>query len=67
MLGAAQAGRHSSLRLLRLLRDEELIAAAREEASAVVSADPTLAGHHALADAIGEILGEDRAEYLDKS
>jgi ATP-dependent DNA helicase RecG len=67
VLGAAQAGRHSSLRLLRLLQDEELIAAAREEASAIVSADPTLAVHHALADAIGEILGEDRAEYLDKS
>ena len=67
VLGAAQAGRQSSLRLLRLLQDEELIAAAREEASAIVSADPTLAAHRALADAIGEILGEDRAEYLDKS
>ena len=37
VLGAAQAGRHSSLRLLRLLADEDLIGLAREEA--------TTAGH----------------------
>ena len=33
VLGAAQAGRHSSLRLLRLLADEDLIGLAREEAT----------------------------------
>ena len=40
VLGAAQAGRHSSLKLLQLLADEDLIGQARQEATAVVSADP---------------------------
>jgi len=66
VLGAAQAGRQSSLRLLRLLADEDLIGRAREEASAVVSADPNLSGHPALREAIEELLGV-QAEYLDKT
>ena len=66
VLGAAQAGRQSSLRLLRLLADEDLIGRAREEASAVVSADPNLAAHPALRAAIEDLLGV-QAEYLDKT
>jgi ATP-dependent DNA helicase RecG len=66
VLGAAQAGRHSSLKLLQLLADEDLIAVAREEATAVVSADPDLARHPALREAITELLGV-QAEYLDKT
>ena len=66
VLGAAQAGRRSSLRLLRLLADEDLIRQAREDATAVVSADPQLAGHPALHQAIDELLGV-QAEYLDKT
>jgi ATP-dependent DNA helicase RecG len=66
VLGAAQAGRHSSLRLLRLLADENLIGLAREEASTVVSADPQLTAHPALREAIEELLGP-QAEYLDKT
>src|SRR5262249_5088119 len=52
VLGEAQAGRKSSLRLLTLLRDEELIGLARLEAEDLVGADPTLAGEPALAAAI---------------
>ena len=66
VLGATQAGRQSSLRLLRLLADEDLIGQAREEASAVVSADPHLAAHPALREAIEELFGL-QAEYLDKT
>jgi ATP-dependent DNA helicase RecG len=66
VLGAAQAGRRSSLRLLQLLADEELIGRAREEAGAVVCADPQLAEHPALRQAIDELLGP-QAEYLDKT
>ena len=66
VLGATQAGRRSSLRLLQLLVDEDLINLAREEATAVVSADPSLANHPALRDAIEELLGV-QAEYLDKT
>ena len=66
VLGAAQAGRQSSLRLLRLLPDEDLIRQAREDATAVVSADPQLAAHPALRAAIDELLGH-QADYLDKT
>jgi ATP-dependent DNA helicase RecG len=66
VLGAAQAGRRSSLKLLQLLADEDLIGRAREEASLVVSADPHLAAHPALRAAIEELLGV-QAEYLDKT
>ena len=41
VLGSAQAGRRSSLKLLRLLADEDLIAAAREEAATLVAATPS--------------------------
>ncbi len=66
VLGAAQAGRQSSLRLLRLLTDEDLIRQARNDATAVVEADPGLAGHPALRAAIDELFGV-QAEYLDKT
>jgi ATP-dependent DNA helicase RecG len=67
VLGATQAGRRSSLKLLSLLADEELIGQAREEASAVVREDPDLAGHQPLAEAIADLLGPQRAEFLDKT
>jgi ATP-dependent DNA helicase RecG len=66
VLGAAQAGRHSSLKLLQLLKDEDLIGQAREEATAIVSADPALARHPTLREAIEDLLGV-QAEYLDKT
>ncbi|MFD5644666.1 ATP-dependent DNA helicase RecG, partial [Streptomyces anulatus] len=42
VLGQAQSGVRSSLRMLTVIDDEEVIAAAREEAVAVVAADPEL-------------------------
>ena len=67
VLGATQSGRRSSLRLLRLLRDEDIIAAAREEASALVDADPTLSSYDALVEAVRELLDTERADYLEKT
>jgi ATP-dependent DNA helicase RecG len=67
VLGVAQSGRRSQVRLLSLLRDEELIGQARDEANAVVGADPELSRHPALADAIEAMLGAERAEYLEKA
>ncbi|HTT50950.1 MAG TPA: ATP-dependent DNA helicase RecG [Streptosporangiaceae bacterium] len=67
VLGAAQAGRKSSLKMLTLLADEELIGHARQEATALVGADPGLAGHPALAAAIGALLDEEQAEFLEKA
>ena len=67
VLGSAQAGRRSSLRLLTLLKDEKLIGLARTEATELVSADPALAGEPALAAAIRGLLDRERAEYLEKA
>jgi len=67
VLGAAQAGRKRSLRLLTLLSDEALIGQAREEATALVEADPELAAHPALAAAISSLLDEEQAEFLEKT
>jgi ATP-dependent DNA helicase RecG len=67
VLGAAQAGRKSSLKLLTLLQDEDLIGSARAEAAALVETDPALAGQPALAAQIRALLDQERAEYLEKA
>jgi ATP-dependent DNA helicase RecG len=67
VLGAAQAGRRSSLKLLTLLKDEDLIGDARKEAQQLVEADPALAGQPALAAAVRVMLDRERAEYLEKA
>ncbi|MFE2867258.1 ATP-dependent DNA helicase RecG [Embleya sp. NPDC059259] len=66
VLGDAQSGSRSSLRMLEVVRDEELIVAAREEASTIVANDPDLVEHHDLRSALASILDDERAEYLDK-
>jgi ATP-dependent DNA helicase RecG len=66
VLGAAQSGGRSSLRTLRVLRDERLIETARHEATALVAADPGLEAHPALRDALGLWLDHDREAYLDR-
>jgi ATP-dependent DNA helicase RecG len=67
VLGASQSGHRSSLRMLAVLRDEDVIEAARVEATAVVAADPELLGAPALARAVAALLEEERADYLEKS
>jgi ATP-dependent DNA helicase RecG len=67
VLGAAQAGRTSSLRLLTLLHDEEMILRAREEAGQVVRADPELTDNPVLAAELAALLDDERARYLEKA
>jgi ATP-dependent DNA helicase RecG len=67
VLGVAQAGRKSGLKMLTLLQDEELIVQARAEAQALVDADPQLAAHPALAGAIRTLLDEEQAKFLEKA
>ncbi|GAB3451932.1 ATP-dependent DNA helicase RecG [Streptomonospora sediminis] len=67
VLGGAQSGRRSSLRMLTLLRDEELIGKARDEAGRYIDDDPDLSGHPPLAAALAALLSEERAEYLEKT
>jgi ATP-dependent DNA helicase RecG len=66
VLGARQSGGKSQLRLLRLLRDEDLILAAREDAFAIVGADPGLEQHPALRKVIASALDEEQAAYLER-
>ncbi len=67
VLGSSQSGRRSSLRMLQLLRDTDVIVAARAAAVELVDADPDLARHPALAGAVAAILDEERAAYLEKA
>jgi len=67
VLGTAQAGRKSSLRLLHVLTDSDLIGQARAEAIKLVDADPALAGYPALAQAVAELVEAEQAEYLEKA
>jgi ATP-dependent DNA helicase RecG len=67
VLGTAQAGRKSSLKLLGLLEDEELIGEARQEAIELVDADPALAVEPGLAAAIRFLADRERTTFLEKS
>ncbi len=67
VLGAAQSGRRSQLRLLSLLRDEDLIVQARAEAGDMIAADPELSAHRLLADEVAALVADEQAEYLDKA
>ncbi|MEJ2858272.1 MULTISPECIES: helicase-related protein [unclassified Saccharothrix] len=67
ILGAAQSGKRSGLKMLSLLRDEDVIAQARIVATEVVDADPDLAEHPGLAGLVAGLLDEERAEYLEKA
>ncbi|MEU2952576.1 ATP-dependent DNA helicase RecG [Streptomyces xanthochromogenes] len=66
VLGQAQSGVRSSLRMLTVIDDEEVIAAAREEAVTVVAADPELDRLPGLRTALDALLDKDREQYLDK-
>ncbi|MEU8562699.1 ATP-dependent DNA helicase RecG [Streptomyces cyaneofuscatus] len=66
VLGQAQSGVRSSLRMLTVIDDEEVIAAAREEAVAIVAADPELEHLPELRTVLAALLDKDREEYLDK-
>lgn len=66
VLGQAQSGVRSSLRMLAVIEDEEIIAEAREEAVAVVAADPDLERLPELRTALDALLDDEREQYLDK-
>jgi ATP-dependent DNA helicase RecG len=67
VLGAAQSGRRSGIRLLSLLEDEELIATARAEATALLATERGLADHPGLAAEVAALATDERAEWLEKA
>ncbi|MEU3314423.1 ATP-dependent DNA helicase RecG [Streptomyces sp. NPDC006662] len=66
VLGQAQSGVRSSLRMLAVIEDEEVIAEAREEAARVVAADPALEQLPGLRTALDALLDTEREQYLEK-
>ena len=66
VLGRAQSGVRSHLRLLRVLRDEELILQAREIATEIIDADPNLAANSGLRAEVDKLRDEEHAQFLEK-
>ena len=67
ILGAAQSGVKSGLKMLSLLDDLDVIEEARAEAQRVIGDDPDLTEHPGLAQMLREVVDASRAEYLEKS
>jgi ATP-dependent DNA helicase RecG len=66
VLGSAQSGATSHLRLLRVIRDEEVIMRARTVAEQILEKDPELISNTALSDEVDKLRQEERATYLEK-
>ncbi|MGW7686893.1 ATP-dependent DNA helicase RecG [Kribbella sp. NPDC054772] len=67
VLGVAQSGRRTSLKLLSVLRDEDIIFAARHVANSIVSVDADLAEYPALRATVRNALESETTEYLEKT
>jgi len=67
VLGANQSGGRSSLKLLRVVRDGDLIAEARSAAEALLAEDPDLSAHVALRSALERRLDEAERAFLAKA
>ncbi len=67
VLGSVQSGGRSSLRLLRVANDGDLIAEAREVAAGLLQDDPALETHPALREALARRLDDAAEAFLSKS
>ena len=67
VLGASQSGSRSGLRLLSVIRHEDVIADARAAAVEVVAEDPVLARHPDLLRAVDLLQETEQADYLQKA
>jgi ATP-dependent DNA helicase RecG len=67
VLGDAQSGARSSLRLLRVVKDADIIADARAVAERILEEDPTLSSHPGLAAAIERRVGMEERAALAKN
>ena len=67
VLGSSQSGGRSHLRLLRVLRDEDLIEQAREVALNILSADPQINHLPELKSEVAKLQSDEAARFMDKS
>jgi ATP-dependent DNA helicase RecG len=66
VLGASQSGTQSHLRLLRVLRDEELIEKARTAAQDLIATSLDLTSYPALKKELSAMANDMAVDYLDK-
>ena len=66
VLGASQSGTKSHLRLLQVLRDEELIENARRDAADLIATSLDLSGYPALRQELNAMQNDMAVDYLDK-
>lgn len=66
VLGANQSGTQSHLRLLRVLRDEDLIEQARNDAEELIATDNDLSDYPALKKELLKLQRDQSIDYLDK-
>ena len=66
VLGANQSGTQSHLRLLRVLRDEDLIEQARNDAEELIATDNDLTDYPALKRELLKLQRDQSIDYLDK-
>lgn len=62
VLGDAQSGNHSSLRLLRVVADADVIEQARADAEKLLESDPQLTGNVELAGAVVDFMRSTQAD-----
>jgi ATP-dependent DNA helicase RecG len=67
VLGASQSGFRSSLRQLRVLRDEKTIVAARQSAEQLLAADPALKSTPRLAAAVDALEVSGKSGFMEKA
>ena len=67
VLGASQSGGRSHLRLLRVLRDEDLIERAREAALKILATDPEINHFPQLKNEVEKLQSDEAARFMDKS
>ncbi|MFA7323616.1 MAG: ATP-dependent DNA helicase RecG [Candidatus Nanopelagicales bacterium] len=67
VLGATQSGRRSSLKLLQVVSDIDVIEQARSAAISLVDQDPSLGEYPTLRQALVELVADDQAEFMEKA
>ncbi len=67
VLGSSQSGFRSSLTMLRVLRDEDTIVAARRAATALLERDPDLATAPVLGAAVAEMEQSRQSDFMEKA
>jgi len=67
VLGRAQSGLRSGLKLVSVLKDEAILTEARKVAIEIVAKDPDLVKHNALKLTLDNLIASAQAEYVKKS